>query len=181
MDRKNQFEKGKITKGSTNKVVTNVYYDAFPIEKVRIQNANYIDKTSIDYYLDFEDVSLLAADAASGRLIKEIEAGTKKPYMGGSKSSKNYNGAPESRILSFAKSNDTIFINISRGKGKLTETGAIAPDGKPDLKIGVPVSIDKFRSMFIFARDNMIGYFAHMVNKIVKECETDRENYQASN
>ena len=33
MNRKDQFEKSKITKASTNKVVTNVYYDAFNIEK----------------------------------------------------------------------------------------------------------------------------------------------------
>lgn len=176
MNRKNNFEKSKITKASTNKVVTNVYYDSFGIEKVRFQNANYTDKTSIDYYLDFEEVALLAADAASGRLIKELDAGQKTISMGGTKSSKNYNGAPESRIFALGKSGDKIFINISRGKGKITETGAIAPDGSPDLKIGVSMTIDKFRSLMIFTHDAVNAYLAHMVNAIVRQCEEDRKN-----
>ena len=57
MDRTDNFEKYKITKASTNKVVTNVYMDAFGIEKVRFQNVNYKDKNSIDCYLEFEEVS----------------------------------------------------------------------------------------------------------------------------
>lgn len=175
MNRNDKFEKSKITKASTNKVVTNVYYDAFGIEKVRFQNANYADKTSIDCYLDFEEVALLATDAASGRLIKELEAGQKTISMGGSKSSKNYNGAPESRIFSLGRSGDKIFINMSRGKGKITETGAIAPDGSPDLKIGVGMTIDKFRSLMIFTHDAVNGYLPHMVNAIVRQCEAERQ------
>lgn len=175
MNRNDNFEKSKITKASTNKVVTNVYYDSFGIEKVRFQNANYQDKTSIDCYLDFEEVALLATDAASGRLIKELEAGQKTISMGGTKKSKNYNGAPESRIFSLGKSGDKIFINMSRGKGKITETGAIAPDGSPDLKIGVSMPIDKFRSLMIFTHDAVNAYLAHMVNAIVRQCEADRQ------
>ena len=78
MDRTDNFEKYKITKASTNKVVTNVYMDSFGIEKVRFQNVNYKDKNSIDCYLEFEEVALLATDAASGRLFKELEASGKK-------------------------------------------------------------------------------------------------------
>ena len=179
MKRDDAFEKTKITKASTNKVVTNVYFDAFGIEKVRFQNANYNDKTSIDCYLDFEEVALIAADVASGRLIKELEAGPKSISIGGTKSSKNYNGNPESRILSFGKSGDKIFINMSRGKGKITETGAIAPDGAPDLKIGVSMPIDKFRSMFIYTNNFVNAYLAHLANKLVKEAEAARA--QATN
>ena len=176
MNRNDNFEKSKITKASTNKVVCNVYYDAFGIEKVRFQNANYADKTSIDCYLDFEEVALLAADAASGRLIKELEAGQKTISMGGSKSSKFFDGKPESRIFSLGKSGDKIFINLSRGKGKLTETGAIAPDGAPSTKIGVSMSIDKFCSMIIYTNQCVCGYLPHMVNAIVRQCEEDRKN-----
>ena len=75
MNRKDSFEKNKITKASTNKVVCNVYLDSFGIEKVRFQNANYSEKTSIDCYLDFEEIALLDADVKSGRLIKQLEAG----------------------------------------------------------------------------------------------------------
>lgn len=177
MDRKDKFEKIKITKASTNKVVTNVYFDAFGIEKVRIQNANYKDKISIDCYLDFEEVALIAADVSSGRLIKELDAGQKTISMGGSKSSKNYDGKPESRILSFGKSGDKIFINMSRGKGKITDTGAIAPDGAPDLKIGVSMPIEKFRSLFIYTNNWVNAYLAHYTNRLVKECEAERAAY----
>lgn len=181
MNRTDKFEKNKITKASTNKVVTNVYLDSFGIEKVRFQNANYADKTSIDCYLDFEEVALLATDAASGRLIKELEAGQKTVSMGGSKSSKNYGGAPESRIFSLGKSGDKIFINMSRGKGKITDTGAIAPDGAPDLKIGVSMTVDKFRSLMIYTHDCVNAYLAHMINALVKQSEEDRKNYTENN
>ena len=66
---------------------------------------------------------------------------------------------------------------MSRGKGKLTDTGAIAPDGAPDLKIGVSMTVDKFRSMMIFTHDAVNAYLAHMVNAIVKQCEEDRKQY----
>lgn len=189
MDRSNNFEKSKITKASTDKVVTNVYFDSFGIEKVRFQNANYNDKSTIDCYLDFEEVALLATDAASGRLFKELEEGQKTISIGGSKSSKAYNGAPESRIISLGmteKTKDgkpvkTIFINMSSGKGKLGNNGQIMPDGQPTKKISVPVPIDKFRSMMIYTYDSVRAYLTPMVNKIVKEAEEDRKNYQANN
>lgn len=181
MNRNDNFEKSKITKASTNKVACNVYYDSFGIEKVRFQNFNYTDKTSIDCYLDFEEVALLATDAASGRLIKELEAGQKTISMGGSKKSKNYDGKPESRIFSLGRSGDKIFVNMLRGKGKITETGAIAPDGAPDLKIGVSMSIDKFRSMMIFTNQAVCGYLPHMVNAIVRQCEEDRKQSTENN
>lgn len=180
MKRDNAFEKAKISKASTNKVVTNVYFDSFGIEKVRFQNANYEDKRSIDCYLDFEEVALLATDAASGRIIKELDNGQKTISMGGSKSSKNYDGKPESRIISLGKSGDKIFINMSRSKGKITDTGAIAPDGAPDLKISVGMTIDKFRSMMIYTRDCVNAYLTPYINKLVKEVEEDRKNAVAS-
>ena len=180
MNRTDKFEKLKITKASTNKACCNVYYDSFGIEKVRIQNANYNDKTSIDCYLDFEEIALLAADASSGRIIKELEAGQKTISMGGSKSSKNYDGKPESRILSLGKAGDKIFINMTRGKGKLTDTEAIAPDGAPDLKISVGMAIEKFRSLVIYTNNWINAYLAHFTNALVKESEANRATFNES-
>ena len=179
MNRSDKFEKIKITKVSTNKVCCNVYYDAFGIEKVRLQNVNYGDKKSIDCYLDFEEIALLATDAASGRLIKQLEAGQKTISMGGSKSSKNYNGSPESRILSLGKSGEKIFINMSRGKGKIGDKGQIMPDGTPDLKIGVPVEVDKFRSMLIYAHDWINAHLVLFVRDLVRESEAKRKSATA--
>lgn len=181
MNRKDDFEKIKITKVSTDKVACNVYFDAFGIEKVRFQNYKYEDKTYIDCYLDFEEVAILAQDAASGRLIKELENGSKTISMGGSKNSKNYENKIESRIISLGKSGDKIFINMSRSKGKLGNNGLIVPDGEPDLKINVPMTIDKFRSMMIYTYDSVRGYLPHLVNKIVREIEEERNEYNNGN
>lgn len=175
MNRTDKYEKSKITKASTNKVVCNIYFDAFEIEKVRFQNASYADKKSISCYLDFETVALLANDAATGRLIKELDSAQKTISIGGSKSSKKYDGAPESRILSLGKSGDKIFVNMSVGKGKLSDTGAIMPDGKPDDKISVGMSVEDFRAKMIYTHDCVNAYLAHMVNKIVKQCNEDRK------
>lgn len=180
MNRTDKYEKGKISKASTNKVVTNVYFDAFSIEKVRFQNANYADKTSIECYLDFEEIAILATDAANGRLFKELENGQKTVSMGGSKSSKRFDGAPESRIMSLGRAGDKIFINMSAGKGRLGDTGLIIPDGAPDKKISVSMSIEKFRSMIIYTYDCVKGYLPKMINNIVNELEEDRKNYLAT-
>lgn len=178
MNRENSFEKYKIFKVSTNKVVTNVYLDAFGIEKVRFQNASYETKQSIDCYLDFADVALLAEDARSGRLIKKIQASGKPMtiQMGGTKHSKNYDGQPESRIMSLGIANDKIFINMVAGPGRLGETGLIIPNGHSDKKISVGMSIDDFRKMMIFAHDCVNAYLSNMINTLVYESEQDRKN-----
>lgn len=178
----NKFEKYKICKRSTSKVVCNVYLDAFKLNKVRFQNASYKEKTSVECYLEFETIALLATDAASGRLIRKLDelAAEKKQMqvaIGGSKSSKTYNGKPESRIMTFGKTGDTIFVNISRGKGKLGDKGQIMPDGAPDAKIGVSMSVDDFRSMLIFTHDYVNAYLSRHVNILVRDCEADREEY----
>lgn len=180
MDQKNDFEKMKLTKASTNKVACNIYLDSFGIDKVRIQNFEYDSKKFIDCYLDFEELALIATDCMTGRLIKELESGQKVLGMKGSKSSPNYNGAPESRVLSLGKSGDKIFINMTRGKGKLGDKGQIMPDGQPDLKIGVPVPVDKFRSMMIYAYDGVKAYLAHSINQTYREVSEAKKQAAAN-
>lgn len=180
MNRNDPYERFKITKVSTNKVVTNVYMDAFTIEKVRFQNANYETKQSIDVYLDFSQVSLLAADAISGRLFKQIDAAEKHQLtvqMAGTKNSKNYNGQPESRILSLGLMGDKIFINMSAGPGKLSSTGAIMPNGPQDRKISVGMTIDDFRRMMSYTHDCVNAYLTQMIPQLVFESEQNRQNY----
>ena len=63
---------------------------------------------------------------------------------------------------------------MSRGLGKIGTNNLIMPDGTPDLKISVGMSIDKFRSMIIYTNQSICGYLPHMVNRIVKQCEEDR-------
>lgn len=171
----NDFEKAKITKASTDKAACNVYLDAFSIGRVRIENFDYKAKNKIDYYLEFEEIALLAADVTNGKLIRELDKGPKQISIGGSQSSKNYDGAPESRILSFGKSGEKIFINITRGKGKLGDKKQIMPDGKPDLKISVGMPVDKFRSMLIYTHDTVNAYIATQIRARVTEVEEKRK------
>ena len=122
-----------------------------------------------------KDVAIIATDVASGRFFKDLESGPKTITMGGSKSSKTYDGKPESRTMSVGKSGDKIFINMSSGKGKIGDTGLIMPDGQPDKKISVGMPIEKFRSMFIYTNNWVNGYLAHMVTRMVREAEDNRK------
>lgn len=178
MNRSDKFEKYKITKVSTDKVCTNVYMDSFGIEKVRFQNASYADGKSIDCYLDFDTIALLAEDASTGRLINKIEK-SDKPItitMGGTKSSKTYDGAPESRIMSIGKRGDTIFVNMVSGLGTISNKGLIVPTSQIDKKISVAMSVDDFRKMLIFTRDCVNAYLTNLITNLVFEAEQDRAN-----
>ena len=182
MNREDKFEKAKIFKASTNKVVTNVYMDAFPIEKVRFQNASYEDKKSISCYLDFSTVARIAADATSGRIFKLIEEDQYHRYtvsMGGTKNGKD--GKPVSRMMYLGMSGDKLFINMQEGPGKLSSTGAIMPDGQPTLKVSVGMSKDDFREMFIFTHDCVNAYLGPMIHRLVKESEEERKNAANNN
>ena len=176
MKRTNDFEKRKIYKASTNKVVTNVYMDAFGIEKVRFQNASYEEKTSIDIYLDFAKLTLLAEDVRSGRIFKKLENDKITVTMGGSKSSENYNGQPESRIMSLGRKDDKIFINMTCGLGKLGPTGLIIPDGQPDKKISVGMTIDDFRTMILYTDKCVSAYLSYYIPDLVYQFEEERKS-----
>ena len=171
MDQKNDFEKMKLTKASTDKVACNIYMDSFGIGKVKIQIFEYATKKSIESYLNFEELALIATDCMTGRLIKELEAGQKNLGYKGSPSSPNYNGAPESRIISLGKSGEKIFVNMTRGKGQLGPNGTIKPDGAPDLKLSIGIPVDKFRAMMIYAYDCVKAYLVRSINQTVKEID----------
>lgn len=177
MNRNDTYEKGKISKAADEDSVMNIYFDAFSIEKVRFQNASPSNKTSIECYVDFEDVAILATDAANGNLIKELKNSPIIISTGGSKSSKRFNGAPESRTMSVALSDDIVIVEMIAGKGKLSETGLILPDGQPDKQIRVAMPIKKFRSMIIYTHDCVKAYLSTMVSNIVNTLENDRKKY----
>jgi len=178
MNRANKFERYKITKVSTNKSVCNVYLDAFTIEKVRLQNANYETGKSISTYIDFALFNRLAQDAASGRLIRELmEKKQLTISMGGSKSSIEYDGQPESRIVSLGYSGDKVFINMQSSLGAINQTGLIVPQGKPKEKISVGMTVDDFRQMMMYTRDCVNAYLSTYIPTLVEESTADRSNY----
>jgi hypothetical protein len=179
MRRDNEFDKTKVMSISTAKTVTNVYFDSFAIEQVRFSNAEYATKKHADAYVDFSDMAILYSDAESGRLFTQLEnAGRLTISLGGSAHSKKFNGAPESRIFEIAK-NPTkagyLYVNISSGKGKLSQTGMIMPDGAPETKIGVNMTYKDFRKMVLYTNEFITAYLAGFVNKLVKEAEVERE------
>lgn len=183
MNRNNPFDKYKISKSSTNKVVLNLYLDSFSIEKVRLQAAKY-DKSlpmaqrSVSCYLEFEEAVTLAEDCRSGRIFEKVMKAGDKGYIisrGGSTKSKRYDNHIESRIIKLTMSGDKLFVNLSLGKGKTSDTGAIMPDGKPDVMIGVPVEPAKFRSAMIMVDRHIQAYLVSLTNKLVKESIAERE------
>ena len=177
MNRDDKFEKGKIYKASTNKVVCNVYMDSFPIEKVRFQNASYEDGSNISCYVDFTKIPRLAADVASGRIFKKIEEDQYHRYtvtMGGKEDGKD--GKPESRIMYLGMKDDKIYVNMQKGPGKKSSTGLIMPDGQPTTKISVGMGIEEFREMILATHDWVNAYLGPLVHRLVKECEDARNN-----
>jgi hypothetical protein len=179
------FEKIKITKSSTNRAACNLYYDSFAIEKVKIQTFDYDSKLSVDAYLDFEEVIRIAKDCMSGKILKDInQAATEnKQYnLGykGSKSSPNYDGKPESRQITFGLSKDKIYVNMVRCEGiRDPENGTIKPkldrDKTKDVKISVGMSIDKFRSMFMYAEAWINAFLIREVPLLYDEAAAKRK------
>ena len=175
MNRNNSFNKFKIYSASTNKVVLDVYLDSFEIEKVRFKNSEYGgEKRTIDCYLDFADIALLADGITNMTLFKELGKGQKTIYRGGSKASKVYNGAPESRIMSLGMVGEKIFVNMTTGKGKLSATGAIMPDGPSDKKVSVGMDVETFKKMILLTHDYVNAYLCSFVNRLVKESSAER-------
>ena len=189
MDRtKNDFDRYKITQAATDKVCTAIYVDAncFEHEKVKIKNCTFgSDYKEITCNLNFEDLAVLAEDCRSGRIFDKVMKADSNGYIisrGGSKKSKNYNGAPESRIITLKMSSNkqNIFLNMSRSKGEIGKNGIIKNVEKPDLVIGVPIPLAKFRSMMIYAYDWVRAYLPVLVVGLYKESAKKAEEYHNS-
>ena len=186
MDRnKSPFELRKIAQVSTNKVGIATYMDAFddPLEKVRFQAVEYATGKTIQAYIDFGDFLRIADDIKTGRLFRKMDETKQQETlsMGGSVNSSEYNGEPESRIISLGKMNDKIFINISRGHGKLGSTGLIMPDGQPDMKLSVGMSIDDCRSFFILTDAFVRAFLAGHVSKLMNAIRRDNAKFRGNN
>jgi hypothetical protein len=54
---------------------------------------------------------------------------------------------PVSRILSIAIKGDNVYMELKTGPGKLTDTGAITPNGKPEVEINVGFKLYEARRM----------------------------------
>ena len=102
--------------------------------------------TSLTHYLDL---------ATAGRIARQISIGAArkgwsyKEYKGGS----NGDGQVVSRVLEMSVSETkkgglALFITLSQGPGKRTQTGAVVPDGKPTESITFAIGLDEAQSAF---------------------------------
>jgi hypothetical protein len=176
MKRKNEFDLNKIYEVSTSKQVISAYLDSFGIEKVHFKAFEYETKKNIDIYVDFATISLIANDIASGRLFKMVQDKGYQIVINGVPKSKNRDGKPESRKMYVASYKNKLYVNTSIGNGKVTETGAIIPDGEPDTKISVGMDYENFCRLFLYTHDVVRAYLPKMVIDMVKNAETNREN-----
>jgi hypothetical protein len=69
-------------------------------------------------------------------------------------SHKEYKGTPPqgrsgavSRVLSVAVKGENVYIELKSGPGKLTATGAITPDGKPEVEVNVAFKLYEARRL----------------------------------
>ena len=176
MDRtKGSSDRYKVAKLSTNKVVCNISFDSFPIEKVKFQNAQYEPHKMVEAYIDFDDFYIVAEGCRTKKFFENI---AKEPvqFMGGKKKGSKYGDAPESHIIKFNLGQDrkSVFITISVGKGRLGKTGLIIPDGAPDESISVPVSnITEFVKAILYTEKMMDAYLVKMVNGLLVERDAE--------
>lgn len=174
MKRETLFDKQRIIQKSTQKLAFNTYFDSFGIEKVRFNIANYETKEQFDIYLEFSEVLLLAERAISGSLFKELMQGPKNVHLGGKTSSPEYDGAPLSRIMSFSLTGDYVFVTMTKGKGKLSETGAIMPDGQPDKKASFRMTVKDLQEVLVTSKAYVNAYLAHLVNRLLVEVNAEK-------
>lgn len=173
------FERFKIYKSSTNKVAMSAYLDSFGIDKVRIELANYEPYNSISYYLDFPVIFRLANDINSGKLNHDLAQGQVLLGMGGSKSSKVYNGKPEAKTLTIAKSGDKVFLNVTSQEGKLINNGLISGvKGSPLTRISIPLDNNTFKEFVFMCKVYIESYLSSKVPNLVNEAGREFEKYR---
>ena len=91
------------------------------------------------HFLDLAD-----ARAIFGALARGEQGFSHKEYKG--TPPQNGNGAV-SRVLSIAVKGDNVYIELKTGPGKLTNTGAITPNGKPEVEVNVGFKLYEARRM----------------------------------
>jgi hypothetical protein len=182
MNRNNPYDKYKITTIATKTVALDFMMDSFGIEKVRLQALKFdksipIKQRLISCYLDFETLFVLAEEVRNGKFFQKAKASSDegKPYtisMGGTKKNSRYGDIPESKMIkvSFDKADPKkMFLNLTLGKGKLSKTGLIEPDGKPEVSITVVTNPVTFRDKIITCEKYAEGYLPNLVGSLMKE------------
>jgi hypothetical protein len=139
--------------------------DSLSIGKVRLFGGNYRKGAGMSSYAH-AFVSIADARVIFGALARGEQGFRHKEYKG----TPPRNGSNAvSRVLSVTIKGENVYIELKTGPGKLTNTGAIKPDGKPTVEVNVGFKLYEARRMaasvlaYIHAWDVMRMMYHHGV------------------
>lgn len=173
MEQQRDFNKYKITSVSTQTCILNVFMDSFTIDKVKFEIVKYETKERIQCYMDFDDVLLLQEKISFNQLFKtEPQVNV---HRGGTTKSKD-TGKPVSRTMDFNLSDKWVFVKMAQGEGRLSDTGAIMPNGTPTLTLNIRVSYEDLRKLFLIVKSYIEAYLPGKVHRLIKEHQEEVRN-----
>jgi hypothetical protein len=107
--------------------------DALSIGKIRLFAGNYRRGQGMQshayHFIDLADARVIFSALAHGEPSFSYREYKGTPPRNG--------GRAISRILSVAVKDDNVYVELKSGPGKLTPTGAITPNGKPQVEVNV--------------------------------------------
>ncbi len=106
--------------------------------------------THMTHYVD-----LVTAGRVSRQVVNAFEGWSFKEYKGGVDGGQVTSRVLEMRVSKTKKGSTALFITLSRGPGKKTETGAVLPAGEPTQKMTVAVPLGDAQDAF-YALDAVI-------------------------
>ncbi len=117
--------------------------DSLAIGKIRLFGGNYRKGKGMRSH------SHAFVDIADARVIFGALAHSEQGFR-----HKEYKGTPPrngsdavSRVLSVAIKGENVYIELNTGPGKLTNTGAIKPNGKPEVEVNIGFKLYEARRM----------------------------------
>ncbi|MCI0395982.1 MAG: hypothetical protein L0332_27055 [Chloroflexi bacterium] len=117
--------------------------DALNIGKVRLFAGNYRRGEGMDSHA-YHFIDLADARVILGALARSEAGFSHKEYKG----TPPQNGRPAvSRVLSVAVKGENVYVELKTGPGKLTNTGAIAPNGPAVVEVNVAFKLYEARRM----------------------------------
>ncbi|MCB0008766.1 MAG: hypothetical protein KDE04_20010 [Anaerolineales bacterium] len=112
--------------------------DALGIGKIRLFAGNYRRGQGMDshayHFIDLADARVIFAALARGEPGFSYREYKGTPPQNGQALSPD---SAVSRVLSVAVKGDNVYVELKSGPGKLTPTGAITPNGKPQVEVNV--------------------------------------------
>lgn len=112
--------------------------DALGIGKIRLFAGNYRRGQGMDshayHFIDLADARVIFAALARGEPDFSYREYKGTPPQNGQALSPD---SAVSRVLSVAVKGDNVYVELKSGPGKLTPTGAITPNGKPQVEVNV--------------------------------------------